>query len=354
MILAQQSCLNLSNQESQDALVRFDGDRMFRCAPGDTLLAGALRAGIGMPYECNAGSCGSCKITVVEGSVDDLQPNAAGIKPRERERGKRLACQCKPIGECVISFKEDVAYVPSIRPSKKKATLIQTRDITHDIREFRFKTEEKAEFLPGQYALLSLSELGTVRSYSMSNLGNNEGIWDFQIRRVPNGRATAYLFSEISLGTSISIDGPYGNAYLREDTTREIVCIAGGSGLAPMVSIARGASRSHALKDTRIQLFFGGREPKDMITHTCIPDLFEDEGRFSFIPVMSLGETEEAKAWEGERGFVHDCVGRRLKGNFSQAEFYLAGPPPMVDAVRRMLILDEGVAVERVHYDRFF
>jgi toluene monooxygenase electron transfer component len=84
------------------------------------------------------------------------------------------------------------------------------------------------------------------------------------------------------------------------------------------------------------------------------PDLGTLDQRFSCVPVMSVGETDEAKSWQGERGFVHACMRRRLKGQCSESEFYLAGPPPMVDAVRRLLVLEEHVAVERIHYDRLF
>jgi toluene monooxygenase electron transfer component len=94
--------------------------------------------------------------------------------------------------------------------------------------------------------------------------------------------------------------------------------------------------------------------PRDMIHAGSRPDLGTLDQRFSCVLAMSVGETDEAKSWPGEHGFVHACVRRQLKGKFSESEFYLAGPPPMVDAVRPLLVLEEHVAVERIHYDRFF
>lgn len=324
----------------------------FTCGGQDTLLAGALRSGLGLPYECNAGGCGSCKVTLLEGEVMDLQPTAPGIKPRERERGKVLACQCIPKGSCKISFKEDPECVPAIQPVRMAATFMGSRAITHDLREFTFKVNSPADFLPGQYAILGLPGLAERRSYSMSNLANREGIFQFIIRRVPNGKATGILYEELKIGSECTIDGPYSSAYLREDSPRDIVCIAGGSGLAPMVSVVKGALQSADLAGVKVHLFYGGREPRDIFPLNLL-ELIADSARVEFVPAISCDDSL-AGDWSGERGFIHHCVERRLASQFQGSEFYLAGPPPMVDAVRRMLLLDHAVPAERLHYDRFF
>jgi toluene monooxygenase electron transfer component len=330
------------------------GAQVFSCTPHETLLSAALRAGIGMPYECSSGGCGSCKIALLDGEVLDLFPTAPGIKPRDKERGKRLACQTVPRSDCDIGFKEDSAYVARVRPQAIRVRFVGARALTHDLTEYRFEGGAPADFLPGQYALLTLPGVAGRRSYSMSNLANPEGIWEFQIKRVPNGSATAYLFDRMLPGTELELDGPYGNGYLREDVARDVVCIAGGSGLAPMVSVVRGALRSAALSGASVRLFYGAREPHDMIDASTLPDLFAPTPRFGVIQVMSTGQSDAASAWQGERGFVHECTSRQLQGRFSDCEFYLAGPTPMVDAVRRMLVLEQHVPVERIHYDRFF
>jgi toluene monooxygenase electron transfer component len=298
--------------------------------------------------------CGSCKITLFDGEVLDLHPTAPGIKPRDKERGKRLACQTVPRSDCSIGFREDSACVARVRPQAIRARFVGARALTHDLTEYQFQGAAPADFLPGQYALLTLPGVTGRRAYSMSNLANSEGRWEFQIKRVANGAATAYLFDRMLPGTVIGLDGPYGNGYLREDVARDVVCIAGGSGLAPMVSVVRGALRSAALRSASVQLFYGAREPHDMIDARALPDLLAPTPRFSVTQVMSAGQSDAAKAWQGERGFVHECASRQLQGKFSECEFYLAGPPPMVDAVRRMLVLEQHVPVERIHYDRFF
>jgi len=333
------------------AITRKEGGS-FPCEQGDTILSGALRAGVGMAYECNAGECGSCKVTLVSGEVHDLKPEAGGLRPRERERGKILACQCVPQGPCTVSFREDAEAVPRISPAIRQAWFVRSEPITHDIWEFTFQTAGSAEFLPGQYALLKLPGMSERRSYSMSNLPNSDGIWQFQIRRVPGGAATGILFERMAEGDVCTLDGPYSNAYLR-DATRGIVCIAGGSGLAPMLSIVRGALAQPALKDVDIHLFYGGRQPRDLFTLDRFVDLAPHARRLNFIPAVSC-EGDALDGWSGERGYIHDCVGRLMGDRFQNSEFYMAGPPPMVEAVRRLLILEKGVATERIHYDRFF
>jgi toluene monooxygenase electron transfer component len=356
-----QSCLEPTDQ-AQDSGARWSiryqhggaATQVFSCTPHETLLSAALRAGIGMPYECSSGGCGSCKIALLDGEVLDLHPAAPGINPRDKARGKRLACQTVPRSDCSIGFKEDSACVARVRPQAIRTRFVGARALTHDLTEYQFQGGAPADFLPGQYALLTLPGVAGSRSYSMSNLANPEGIWEFQIKRVPNGSATAYLFDRMLPDTEIGLDGPYGNGYLRDDVARDVVCIAGGSGLAPMVSVVRGALRSAALRRANVQLFYGAREPHDMLDASSLPDLFAPTARFSVTQVMSLGQSDAAQAWQGERGLVHECAGRRLQGRLSECEFYLAGPPPMVDAVRRMLVLEQHVPVERIHYDRFF
>jgi len=343
---------NASLELEAHAIERKEGGA-FHCEHGDTLLSGALRAGVGISYECNAGECGSCKVTLVSGEVRDLRPEAGGIRPRERERGKVLACQCIPQGPCTVSFKEDADAAPRVTPEVRRAKYLGYQHVTHDIWEFTFQTSNPAEFIPGQYALLTLPGMSERRSYSMSNLPNSDGIWQFQIRRVPNGAATGILFEKMREGDICTLDGPYSNAYLRDDTPRDIVCIAGGSGLAPMLSVVRGALIQPKLKEVGIHLFYGGRQPRDLFTLDRFADLAPHRERINFIPAVSCDD-DALGEWAGERGFIHDCVGRRLQDRFQGCEFYMAGPPPMVEAVRRMLILEQSVATERIHYDRFF
>ena len=214
----------------------------FTCDDDDTILRAALRAGLAFPYECNVGSCGNCRFELVEGEVEHLRKDSPAYTERDVQRKRWLGCQANPHGDCTIKVRLADHYKPHILPVRTKGTLTHMHDLTHDIREFRFKLDVPVKFLPGQYALLSVTGVEGARAYSMGNVTADGAEWHFQIKRVPNGAATGELFDRIKIGETIGLDGPYGMAYLREDSPRDILCLAGGSGLSPMVSIARGES----------------------------------------------------------------------------------------------------------------
>jgi toluene monooxygenase electron transfer component len=235
-----------------------------------------------------------------------------------------------------------------------RAKLLEVNEVTHDIREFRFVSDKGADFLAGHYAMLQIPGVDTPRAYSMANVGNDQGQWDFQIRRVVNGAATDQLFHHLKLGAEIEIDGPYGMATLRSDVARDIVCVAGGSGLAPMVSIARGASQSGMLKTRQLHFFYGGRTAVDICGESFLRQLPGYGERIHFHPVASLPGDEAGALWNGETGFVHELVRRTFGTTLPNYEFYFAGPPPMTQTLQEMLMVDYRVPFEQIHFDRFF
>lgn len=327
-----------------------DGSR-FAQAPGDTVLRAALRAGIGLSYECNSGGCGGCKIELLQGDVETLWPDAPGLGERDRRRGRHLACQCRAVGDITIKAPTAPEYVPPILPRRRRAFLIGTTDLTHDLREFRFAADGPADFLPGQYAMLDLPGVGASRAYSLSNTPNDHGEWHFQIRRVAGGRGTAVLFDALRPGQEVGLDGPYGVAYLRTAAPRDLVCVAGGSGLAPMISIARGAAKAGLLKTHRLHFFYGARAPRDVCGQDLLAALSGFGERVTYTPVVSAPEGTD---WDGACGFVHSHMAATLPGPLSQYEFYFAGPPPMTQALQELLMVDHRVPFEQIHFDRFF
>jgi toluene monooxygenase electron transfer component len=320
----------------------------------DTVLRAALRAGLGFPYECNSGGCGSCKFELLDGEIEDLWPQAPGLTERDRRKGKHLACQCVAMTDLRIKVRPTPECVPPIRPQRVLAKFTGVHAITHDISEFRFVSEGSADFLAGQYAMLAIPGVSTPRAYSMSNLGNEQGEWHFQIRRVANGVATNTLFHHLQVGEMIEIDGPYGMAFLRTEAPRDIVCIAGGSGLAPMVSIARSAAQSGMLKTRQLHFFYGGRTPHDICGEIFLRELPSFGDRIHFHPVVSLTGDDTSTVWSGETGFVHDLVRRTFGDAMPGYEFYFAGPPPMTQTLQEMLMVNYRVPYEQIHFDRFF
>jgi toluene monooxygenase electron transfer component len=327
-------------------------DVVFECGPTDTITRAGLRAGIALPYECNTGACGTCKMELVSGEIESLRPDAPALGDRDRGKHRVLGCQAQPRGDCVVKVRIDPASAIVWPPRATRATLVSTRDMTHDIREFSFRFPQRKPFLPGQYALLYLPGVPTARAYSMSNI-DTDPIWQFQVKRVPAGLGTGVLFDQLAPGAEITIDGPYGNAYLRIGVHRDIVCIAGGSGIAPVISVARGVEDIHSLAGCHIHFFYGGRHPADICGLDMLQALPRLAGRFTYVPVISCPDDKESQSWTGLTGFVHEAVPRTLGRALPEFEYYFAGPPAMTLAVQRML-LEAKVSMNQVHFDQFF
>jgi len=332
------------------AVVAIEGGPSFEQPSDDTMLKAALRAGIGFPYECNSGGCGSCKFELLDGEVQDLWPDAPGLSARDRQRRRFLACQSRACGPVRVKVRPSDEYVACPIPRRLRARLVGREALTHDLHEFRFETDGPAAFRPGQYALLTLAGVSAPRAYSMSNLPNESGQWHFQIRRVPGGQGTAVLFDALPIGADMTIDGPYGLAWLREDAQRDIVCVAGGSGLAPMISIARGADAAGLLTSRRLHFFYGARTPADVCGEPLLRELASCGDRLRYVPVVSGDST----GWDGQTGFVHEVVERMFGDELASHEFYFAGPPPMTQAIQEMLMVRHRVPYNQIHFDRFF
>lgn len=323
----------------------------FPCAEDDTITRAGLRAGYALPYECNTGSCGTCKVEVVEGDVRLLRTDPPGLTDRDRAKRRTLGCQATPTTNCVVKARWEPLAPEIPRPERYAARLIATREVTHDIREFTFESDRPAWFLPGQYALLHFAD-GLTRPYSMSNLPG-DGHWQFCIRHVAGGQATPRLFDARPGGLRLALDGPFGNAFLRRESSRDIVCIAGGSGLSPVLSIARAVAADEALQERHVYFFYGGREPRDLCGEDVLMALPELRGRCWYVPVVSNPADAGAVAWTGRTGYVHAAVAEALPGLLPDYEFYFAGPPAMAVAVQRML-LDAKVPLAQMHFDQFY
>ena len=331
-----------------------DGEAVFDCAEGDTLLRAGLRAGLALPYECGVGACGCCRCEVTAGGVANLWPEAPGLSDRDRRKGRVLACQSLPAGDVHLKLRLPPQPEPAIRPVRHRATLVASRQITHDIREFVLRTDAPADFRPGQYALLALPGLDRERAYSMANLPNGAGEWHFRIRKVAGGGASTTLFERLAVGASVGLDGPYGLAHLRTDSPRDIVCIAGGSGLAPMLSVARGVAADPALAGRRVDFFYGGRTPSDLCGEADLAALPGFGETIRYHAAVSDPDAAARGGWRGPVGPVHQLAEAVLGERLTEAEFYLAGPPPMVEAVQQLLQVTHRLPPERIHFDRFF
>ncbi|MCF6193470.1 MAG: 2Fe-2S iron-sulfur cluster binding domain-containing protein, partial [Kangiellaceae bacterium] len=287
----------------------------FQQQNNDTVLRAALRAGISFPYECKAGGCGSCKFELIEGEVQELWPSAPGLSRRDLRKNKKLACQCVAKTNLSIKVNIDSQSTNSIRPSRIKVKFVKEIKLTGDMSEFVFQSNQPADFLPGQFALFQLPNVQGERAYSMSNLANDDGYWTFIIKNMSDGAGSDFLFQQLTIGTELSLDGPYGLAFLRTEVKRDVICIGGGSGLSPMISIARAIDSFTAMKDIRLHLFYGGRGPKDICTADLIAKLQNQDERITCYSACSDEELIVRDQWHGETGFIHSLVEKTFSKN---------------------------------------
>ncbi len=321
---------------------------VLECRFDETLLSAALRAGIGLPYECCSGICGTCRFEIAAGEVRSQWPDAPGLSPRDRRLYRQLACQSRPLTDCVIRLRLDGKYVPAIKPRRMTGMLRSIEPITRNIRRVIVSTDCSAEYLPGQFVLFHLDGVASPRAYSMSNTPNDEGSWEFYIKQIPEGELTGALFSKIAAGASLELEGPYGMAYLRRDSERPVLCVAGGSGISPMLSIARSLGCDRNARP--VHFYIGGRAPDDV--SPLIPIVEASCGARALRLGAAVSDDEPAVEWNGEFGPIHALVERDLAARLKDFDIYLAGPPPMIHACLAMLSRCE-IAADRVHYDAY-
>ncbi|PHR56590.1 MAG: oxidoreductase [Robiginitomaculum sp.] len=323
-------------------------DVEFECASNDTILRAALRAGIGMPYSCNVGSCGNCRFVLIEGEVEHNFKQAPAWSEREHKRNRWLGCQAAPKTDCIIKFRADPDSISPNRPQKLSVSLLESRDITRDIKEFSFSLPSIIDFQPGQYALISHLGIKGGRAFSMSSQPRSE-VWKFMIKRVPGGKLTDYLFDKAKLGEQFEIDGPFGTAYLRSDSPRDLILMAGGSGLSPMVSIAEAALVSAMLDTRKLHFYYGARTANDLFDLSIFSTALRKKMKFS----MVLSDPAAGTDWPGAKGYLHDIVAQDFGKNLSSHEIYFAGPAIMSAAIQKAAH-ELDVPMNQLRFDEFY
>jgi ferredoxin-NAD(P)+ reductase (naphthalene dioxygenase ferredoxin-specific) len=308
---------------------------------GDNLLDALRNHQIPVSYSCMAGRCGTCRCRIVSGNV--LVTGAADTNRPATDGDSVLACQATVVEDCVIEIPEVDEIV--VHPSKIiKTTVSAIEDLTHDIKRVRLALSKPFSFSPGQYASLQFApEL--VRPYSMAvAAGGHEA--EFHIRVVPGGRVTSYVATQLKVGDTVRLSGPLGTAYLRKKSADPIICIAGGTGLAPILSILRGMA-DHGLSNP-VHLYFGVRSPRDIYGQAWLEELkVKLPNLTAHVVVTSSGEPGPYRT-----GVVTDAVKHDWE-SLAGWRAYVAGAPPMVDA-STILLRQKGIRAEHVYADAFY
>ncbi len=320
---------------------------------GETVLGALLAHGIGFAYSCQSGNCGTCKCELVSGDILDLEYSEHALSADERSRGIVLACRSQMWSDVIVRRLDSEDFV--VHPSRvMRCRVAEIAKLTHDILRLRLEIAAGGPFAfsAGQYAQLELPVApGISRDYSMANRPD-QPLLEFHVRVMPGGSVSHRVATALKVGDMVKVSGPMGTSYLRAQHPGPILCIAGGSGLAPAKSIAETALASGLAQP--VYLYFGVRAERDVYFERELFALQERHANFRpHIVLSESGATSSSGPLLRRRlGLVTDAVAAdfaRLAG----FKAYLAGPPPMVDAAIA-LVKARGIGLRDIHADAFF
>lgn len=318
----------------------------------ETVLNGALRSNIDFPHSCKAGGCAACKCKLISGEVKELTDKSYMLTKEELDQNMILGCQSIPKSNVVIGLPSD-----PLQQQKCTGTVIEQHRLTHNISEIVIRIDTDLNYLPGQFVQLSaVDQPYPERSYSFAhakakNMNNSPSI-SFFVRAAPNGKMSNWLHSEQALGAEVNIKASFGDFYLRQSAA-PMICIAGGSGLAPLISILEQALLQSSEKTQRdITLLMGARTQHDLYYQeeiAAIKALWR--GSFTYLPILST-ESKDSD-WQGAYGLVTDFLDEKtLQNSLENSEGYLCGPPAMIDAaIEKMLA--QGISKDKLYFDKF-
>ncbi len=325
-----------------------NGEKEFTVPGGSSLLSSLSENNIFIPSACGGrGSCAYCKVTVLEGGGIIGPVEEPYLSDEERKQLVRLSCQVKIRNDIAIRIPKELFSVKKFR-----GILEQKKQLTHDILVLRIKLLEPdtIDFTAGQYVQLESEEYkgrdAVIRAYSISSAPSDNQRIALIIRRVPDGICTTWVFDHLKEKDAVIFSGPYGEFHL-SDTDTPIICIAGGSGMAPILSILRDMQEKSLARSTTY--FFGALARNDLL---CVDELYrmsEELSWFSFVPALS-NEPDDSN-WQGERGLITNVVAEHFPDT-SKHEAYLCGSPGMINACKQVL-MEGGLTEDMIFYDKF-
>jgi toluene monooxygenase electron transfer component len=332
----------------------------FPCENGEALLHAGLRSGVSLPYECATGTCGSCRGRLMTGEVDIGWEESPALAKLKREKGDILLCQTKAKSDCLVrvAAKIEQASLESA-PRKLKGTIFDNRKLTHDVIEFSVKLSRPMAFEAGQFVLISTPSVTGARAYSMVNYDAETERIVFLVKRKSGGGFCDWLFSEMIDGAEIDVYGPLGRATFDTSEDKDLIIIAGGSGIAGMMAILERATRSNYFKSHLGHVFFGVPTLQDGFYLDELAKYVEKaQGALDVTLALSNEPPPQASHpnYDGIQlasGFVHTAMASSMAGRYQNALGYLAGPPPMVDAALRVLISEGQLSPQAIRYDKF-
>ncbi|MDR3376821.1 MAG: phenol 2-monooxygenase domain-containing protein [Ancalomicrobiaceae bacterium] len=317
---------------------------------GQTILDAALRAGIHLPHACGQGYCGTCKVRIVDGTVDHGNASNFALMDYEREEGLALACCATLEEDTTVEAEVEVdADERSIPVRDFTGRVVGLDDLTPTIKAVRLSLDQPLDFQAGQYVNLELpGGIGT-RAFSLANPPSGATEIELNIRLVPGGVGTSWIHRQLAVGDAIGLSGPYGRFFVRKSADMPMIFLAGGSGLSsPRAMILDLVETGSSLP---ITLVYGARNRAELYYHADFLELAARHGNFTYVPTLSDEPT--ASDWAGRRQFVHEAARDHFGNDFRGHKAYLCGPPMMIEASISTLM--QGRLFERdIYTEKFF
>lgn len=322
----------------------------FECDEQETILSAALRHGVGLRYGCKHGACGSCKARIAAGEVDLAQASGFALMQYERDAGMALLCSAYPLEDVVVALEHyDEAELHAVHPIVElNCQITARRKLSPDIWQLvlAIDGDSSLQFDAGQFVEVKVPGTDEWRAYSMANAPEDGKKIELIIKELPDGRFSNVLAQSLAEGDRLAVRGPYGQFKLQEGSA-PIVMVAGGSGMAPVLSMLRFLSAQRSARE--IVFYYGVRSPNDLICSAEIAAIAATLPGFSYVPAVA--QTDESSSWDGELGLVTDAI-ERLSGNLRSSDAYLCGPPAMIDAAVEVL-KRKGLFGARIRFDKF-
>ena len=312
---------------------------------GKTILESALTQGIDYPHGCRSGNCGACKSVLHKGDVQMSPYSEFALSAEEKSRGLILACRSVPWSDCTVSpIDQSEAAVHASR--RLTCKVIEIEFVTHDILIVRLAIERGGpyDFSAGQYAEVTFGDL-PARDFSMANRPDQKTL-EFHIRLFSDGMVTPYIKDCLSVGDTVEVNGPLGNAHFRDNHTGPIIAVAGGSGLAPIKSIIETALAKGARQE--IFFYFGVKDERDIYFEDYFKNLTKSHTNLTFNTILS----DPSAKTDRRTGFLADIILQDFS-DLDGFKAYLAGPPIMVETSVKSL-KHKKIRQQDIHADAFY
>lgn len=298
----------------------------------ESILEAALRQGLTLPYGCRDGACGACRGKVLSGDVAHGKAQAHALSDTDRSDGFALFCCAQPRSDLLIESREvrKAGDIPlKTLPARVQELVRAAPDVM--IIRLRLPANERLQFLAGQYIDILLKD-GKRRSFSLANPPNDDALLELHVRHIPGGLFTEQVFTQMKEKDILRFNGPHGTFFLREESTKPMVMIAGGTGFAPIRSVVE-----HAIAEgcTRpITVYWGGRSRADLYQRDVAEAWHAGNPGIRFVPVLSAPTAGDG--WQGRIGLVHEAVMADFP-DLSAHQVYACGSPAMITAAKRDL-----------------